>query len=78
MSLDRNPAPVLGAQFSRDADGVEMFTFVIDASNVIGPRKATDEDCAKHAEAYRAFRAQADLVADDEPVKRSPGRPRKV
>ena len=55
MSRDRDAAPNIGAQFSLAEDGTEMFAFVIDGGSTIGPRKATDEDREKHADAYEAF-----------------------
>ena len=47
------PAP--GPRFFRGEDGHPMFEFVIDSSNVIGPRVATRGDQDKHVGAWRMF-----------------------
>lgn len=38
-------------------NGTEMLEIRLDATNVIGPRPATDRDRADHSEAYAAFKA---------------------
>lgn len=75
MNRDRDAAPNVGAQFSLAEDGTEMFAFVIDGGSTIGPRAATDEDRAKHAEAYEDFLAGATAPeGEDAPPKRRGGR----
>lgn len=59
MNRDRDAAPDVGAQFSLNEAGEEMFAFVIDGGSTIGPRPATDEDREKHADAYEAFLTRA-------------------
>ena len=53
--LERNAMPAPGARFFRGDDGRPMFEFVIDSSNVIGPRIATQADQDKHVGAWRLF-----------------------
>lgn len=68
-----------GARFYRNADGHLMFSYRLDAHNVIGPRPATPADISRHNEAFQAFDAEA--VTEEiapVPVKRGPGRPPKV
>lgn len=55
MSTERNVMPQVGAKFFLSPDGDEMFEFVIDGRNKIGPRKATEHDKDKHADAYNQF-----------------------
>lgn len=81
---DRQPVVLRGAQFFEE-DGELMFMFRADASTQIGPRPAVDEDKKKHPVAYDAYlraRQAVDMAAsaslDEEPVKRGPGRPRKM
>lgn len=87
--LDRNVMPDKGAHFSRDPDGNERFSFVIDPTNIIGPRAATDEDRRVHHEAYDRFvlaalseddsiEEQASDMPPSEPIKRRPGRPKRA
>lgn len=52
---ERNMLPQRGASFFRDPDGQVLFQFVVDTSNVIGPRKATKADTEKHTEAWSRF-----------------------
>ena len=47
-----------GPRFYREADAL-MFVHHLDASTQIGPRPATDEDKAAHAEALAALEADA-------------------
>lgn len=50
---DAGAAP--GPKFERNPDGDVLFTFVIDGSNVLGPRAATAADQAAHPGAWRLF-----------------------
>jgi len=47
-----------GASFSRNEEGDVLFSFVLDAANVIGPRPATAADQEAHPEAWRLFCAR--------------------
>lgn len=55
MMSDRALDAPPGAYFGRDDEGGVVFTFVMDASSKIGPRKATAADQADHPEAWAAF-----------------------
>lgn len=57
---ERDMLPVVGARFLQGEDGV-LFRFVIDTSNVIGPRPATRADQAKHPDAWAAFVAETGI-----------------
>ncbi len=46
-----------GPSFSRADDGTMMFSYQVDASNSIGPRKATDFDKAKYPQDWEIFAA---------------------
>lgn len=59
----RQAAFKAGAAFERDADGVEVFTFTMDASSIVGPRPATEADKATHAAAYAEFVARDSAIA---------------
>lgn len=48
---------IRGPRFFRDGE-TEMFVNYLDASTRDGPRKATKEDRANHADAYAAFKAE--------------------
>lgn len=79
-----------GPRFYRE-DGVVMFIFGIDPSNVLGPRPATKVDQADHAGAWQEFlekqhKPQLDRdgdglpggsLPDPETIRRRGGRPRK-
>lgn len=74
MRRERDAMPEVGAHFSVNEAGEEMFSFVIDGGSIIGPRKATDEDRQKHAEAYEDFLAGATAPEGEAPPKRRGGR----
>lgn len=59
-ALERNAYPVPGPKFER-VDGEVLFSFVIDSSNVIGPRPASQADKEKHAGAWVEFSAREAL-----------------
>lgn len=61
---ERNVLPQVGARFFREGDEI-MFEFVIDPSNIIGPRPATRIDQGRHAEAWEAFRLAEGVSALD-------------
>lgn len=84
MNLERDARPSVGPQFL-EVDGVTMFQFVIDAGNIIGPRKATKADKAEHEGAWKAFNQdrlpQLDHDHDGVPGGSAPprrGRPPKI
>lgn len=52
---ERNMLPQRGASFFRDPGGEVLFQFVVDTSNVIGPRPMTKADREKHPAAWDAF-----------------------
>lgn len=56
MAYEREVMAVAGGRFFLE-DDVEMFEFVIDGGNRIGPRPATSADKANHPALYAAFRA---------------------
>ena len=76
----------LGPLFFR-RDGVTYFQFTVDASSVIGPRKATEQDQIEHPAAWEQFAGATDRDGDgqmggslpkaEEPPKRR-GRPPKA
>lgn len=51
---ERSILAVPGAEFF-DRDGEEMFQFIIDGGNIIGPRLATKTDKAQYPGEYAAF-----------------------
>lgn len=71
--LERDVLVKVGPHFERGADGAVLFKFVVDTSNVVGPRKATEADKAEHAEAWARFQREgmvapeplATVLADD-------------
>lgn len=52
--VERNAHFTRGPRFFREGEAV-LFEFVIDATNVLGPRPANDGDRRIHAEAWREF-----------------------
>jgi hypothetical protein len=77
MPIERDVLYATGPKFSgeKSEDGKVkvMFTNVIDAGNVIGPREATDEDKDAHPAAYADFlegkTAKAEVEAAQAKVK---------
>lgn len=69
--VERNAHFTRGPRFFRDGGGL-MFEFIIDASNVVGPRPATEGDKRNHPEAWDAFAAEYPLVpsSDEAPLDR--------
>ncbi len=77
-----------GPSFSALEDGTVMFSYQVDASNMIGPRPAMGHDKMKHPEAWRAFmeansdtelaKVELATMPAPEPEKRRPGRPKKA
>lgn len=65
MSTERAAHFTPGPRFFRDGDDV-MFEFVIDGSNVIGPRKATDADKEKHSRAWAELNGE--ILPEEEPA----------
>jgi hypothetical protein len=61
---ERNIAPAVGPKFFRE-NGEVLFQFVIDSTNVIGPRPATRRDQEQHAGAWAAFTRAEGLSALD-------------
>ncbi len=70
---ERNALPKVGATFYRDDEGQLMFQFVVDPSNIIGPRPATRADQEKHAGAWAAFVAAEGVSALDRDASGSVG-----
>ena len=75
-----------GPIFFRD-NGNTMFAYQVDASNMIGPRPATDADYQKYPAAWEEFVSIDGTPLTDlstiqwsppEPAKRRPGRPKKA
>lgn len=64
---ERNMLPQRGASFFRDPDGEVLFQFVVDTSNIIGPRKASKADSEKHSEAWSRF-VHGEQPREPEPV----------
>jgi len=64
-ALERNVIPSRGARFFRE-NGEILFEFVIDPTNIIGPRKAKERDSIDHAEAWGLF---LKTVADEPPIE---------
>jgi hypothetical protein len=58
---ERNMLPVVGPSFFREGETV-MFQFVVDSSNVLGPRPAKRTDQENHPGAWAQF-AAADGVS---------------
>lgn len=64
-AIERNVIPSRGARFFREG-GEILFEFVIDPTNIIGPRKAKERDSVDHAEAWGLFlQSVADEPQDD-------------
>ncbi len=57
-----------GPCFSRVEDGTLMFSYQVDASNSIGPRKATDADKAKFPQEWDAFSASEMMRVNPSPT----------
>ena len=51
---ERNIMPARGPRFFREG-GEVLFQFVIDTTNILGPRPATRRDQQEHAGAWKAF-----------------------
>lgn len=73
--IERNAHFTRGPRFFREGEGL-MFEFIIDASNVVGPRPATEGDKRNHLEAWEAFEEdEPRLVATEhhqgQPAKRA-------
>lgn len=62
---ERNMLPKVGASFFRDPDGAVLFQFVLDTSNVIGPRPARRSDQDQHPGPWAAFVAAEGLSSLD-------------
>lgn len=62
---ERNIMPARGPKFLRGDDGSVHFMFVIDSTNIIGPRPATRKDQENHAGAWAAFCAAEGVSALD-------------
>lgn len=62
---ERNMLPKIGATFFRDDEGDVLFQFVVDSSNIIGPRPATRADQDKHPAAWGSFVAAEGVSALD-------------
>lgn len=56
MTVDVALIPRRTPHFYLDGEA-EMFVFVIDERNIVGPRPATGRDRFEHAAAYRLFRS---------------------
>lgn len=57
LRIERNALPSRGARFFKDGRKT-LFEFVIDPTNVIGPREATKADQDAHPEAWAALKAR--------------------
>lgn len=71
-ALERNAYAVPGPKFER-VDGELLFSFVIDSSNVLGPRPATKADQEKHLGAWREFCAREGVSPLDRDADGSDG-----
>lgn len=67
---ERDLGAIPGAHFWRDGEAV-LFQFVIDPSNIVGPRAATEADQKAHADAWAAFQAGDADAPVEKPRKRS-------
>jgi hypothetical protein len=63
---ERNALPLRGAHFERHGEKV-MFSFVVDASTVVGPKPATEAHKAEHAGAWQAFEQRERALAVESP-----------
>jgi hypothetical protein len=81
-NIERDAIPSIGPQFL-EIDGETHFRFVIDPTNIIGPRKATKADKVEHEGAWLAYNegrlTQLDHDKDGVPGGAAPrrGRPPK-
>lgn len=66
---ERDMLPKVGATFFRDDEGDLLFQFVVDSSNIIGPRPATRADQDKHPAAWNSFVAAEGVSALDRDAK---------
>lgn len=62
---ERDMLPKVGATFFRDDKGELLFQFVVDSSNIIGPRPARRSDQENHAAAWAEFAAAKGVTALD-------------
>jgi hypothetical protein len=53
--VERNVLPARGPKFSRGPSGEVLFEFVIDATNIVGPRPAKTTDVRDHGGAFQEF-----------------------
>lgn len=65
-----------GPQFER-VDGKVVFRYVVDPSNVIGPREATTKDKTDYAGAWAEFEANERGEVQAAPPKKRPVRAKK-
>ena len=70
---ERNMLPRVGATFYLDDERQVMFQFVVDTSNILGPRPATRADQEKHPGAWAAFAAAEGVSSLDRDAKDGPG-----
>lgn len=66
-AVRRNAHFTRGPRFFRE-DGEVLFEFVIDATNVVGPRPAHDGDRVSHPEAWAQFQLQDVPAPSAEPA----------
>jgi hypothetical protein len=69
---ERNMLPVVGPSFFREGETV-MFQFVVDSSNVLGPRPAKRTDQENHPGAWAQFAAADGVSSLDRDAKDGPG-----
>lgn len=74
MSAVSRMAGPRGARFFDNGDDL-AFVLVLDGNTRFGPRKATDDDIAEHAEAYRRYVADRAAQEADRPLDDYPGQP---
>lgn len=79
--MSREIGRIIGARFITGDDGKVNFVYGIDASNMIGPRPATEADKANHVGAWNEFLAalgSGPLDGDGDGSKGGslPGKPR--
>lgn len=63
--VERNAHFTRGPRFFRHGDGV-LFEFIIDASNVVGPRPARIGDVRTHGDEFKAFVREHGPCSQDE------------
>lgn len=76
---NRDVLAVTGPSFWHDGDKL-MFQFVIDPTNIIGPRPATEADAKAHPQAWAEFERSIAIAPpdpDEQPAEQPAERPRR-